>query len=188
MASDAIRDVARETKMELAPMIDVTFLLLVFFLCSIQYKVLEGRLPAYLPRGVSCHGPMGVLQMELDIRVERQLAPTMLGLDDHTTRAAWDRHLPAPEELRIQVQDKQVANLIALRASLQRVRDASPRPAAIAGPDGILGTEDDWADPVWVTLTAKPGVLYSDIICLIDVILEAGFRHVTFLEKVVREK
>ena len=31
-------------------MIDVTFLLLVFFVCTMQFKVLEGKLPTHLPK------------------------------------------------------------------------------------------------------------------------------------------
>lgn len=38
-----------EVKLELTPMIDVTFLILVFFLCTLSFKTLEGKLAAYLP-------------------------------------------------------------------------------------------------------------------------------------------
>jgi hypothetical protein len=36
--------------LSMAPMIDVTFLLLVFFLCSVRFKVLEGKLDTFLPK------------------------------------------------------------------------------------------------------------------------------------------
>ena len=39
-----------EVEMQMTPMIDVTFLLLIFFLCSIKFKLLDGKLAAYLPR------------------------------------------------------------------------------------------------------------------------------------------
>ncbi len=45
-------EVKKEVRLEMTPMIDVTFLLLVFFLCLIQFKLLEGRLGAYLPNDV----------------------------------------------------------------------------------------------------------------------------------------
>ena len=41
-----------ESKLEMTPMIDITFLLLVFFLCTIKFKTLEGKLQAFLPRDV----------------------------------------------------------------------------------------------------------------------------------------
>ena len=39
-----------EHKLEMTPLIDVTFLLLVFFLCTLRFRTLEGRLAATLPR------------------------------------------------------------------------------------------------------------------------------------------
>ena len=48
-----LSDIAEEEyKMEMTPMIDVTFLLLIFFLLTIKFKVLEGKLAAYLPKDV----------------------------------------------------------------------------------------------------------------------------------------
>ncbi|MCR4315522.1 MAG: biopolymer transporter ExbD [Planctomycetes bacterium] len=41
-----------EAKMDMTPMIDVTFLLLVFFLCATKFKQLERRLDAFLPKDV----------------------------------------------------------------------------------------------------------------------------------------
>ena len=41
-----------EVKMDMTPMIDVTFLLLVFFMCSLDFKSLEGKLSAYLPKKI----------------------------------------------------------------------------------------------------------------------------------------
>ena len=35
--------------MDMTPMIDVVFLLIIFFLC-IDFKILEAKLPAYLPK------------------------------------------------------------------------------------------------------------------------------------------
>ena len=36
----------------MTPMIDVTFLLLIFFMCTLKFKILEGKLGAYLPKDV----------------------------------------------------------------------------------------------------------------------------------------
>jgi biopolymer transport protein ExbD len=43
-----------EVKISMTPMIDVTFLILVFFMCTLQFKTLEAKLAAFLPtdRGV----------------------------------------------------------------------------------------------------------------------------------------
>ena len=39
-----------EMKPDMTPMIDVTFLLLIFFIVTLKFKVLEGRLDAALPK------------------------------------------------------------------------------------------------------------------------------------------
>ena len=41
-----------ECELQMTPMIDVVFLLLIFFLCTIKFKTLEGKLAAYLPKDV----------------------------------------------------------------------------------------------------------------------------------------
>lgn len=45
-AKDAVKE---EVKLELTPMIDVTFLILIFFMCTLKFKTLEGKLISYLP-------------------------------------------------------------------------------------------------------------------------------------------
>ncbi|MAG31570.1 MAG: hypothetical protein CL908_11850 [Deltaproteobacteria bacterium] len=45
-ARDAIKE---EVRLELTPMIDVTFLILIFFMCTLKFKTLEGKLVSYLP-------------------------------------------------------------------------------------------------------------------------------------------
>ena len=42
-------EVQQEAEMDMTPMIDVVFLLIIFFLC-IDFKTLEAKLPAYLPK------------------------------------------------------------------------------------------------------------------------------------------
>lgn len=44
------RSPQREEKVDLTSMIDVTFLLLVFFLCTMQFRTFEGRHDAALPK------------------------------------------------------------------------------------------------------------------------------------------
>jgi len=44
-----IDDVQEEAKADMTPMIDCVFLMIIFFLC-IEFKILEAKLPAYLPK------------------------------------------------------------------------------------------------------------------------------------------
>lgn len=45
-----------EIKMDMTPLIDMTFLLLVFFMCTLNFKVVEGILPSYLPKDIGVFG------------------------------------------------------------------------------------------------------------------------------------
>ena len=40
----------QKMEIDMTPMIDVTFLLLVFFMCTLQFKKFEGMLACYLPK------------------------------------------------------------------------------------------------------------------------------------------
>ena len=60
-----------EVPMELTPMIDVVFLLLIFFIVTIKFKVLEGKLETELPKDVGVNaGEVEELleKIEIDIR------------------------------------------------------------------------------------------------------------------------
>jgi biopolymer transport protein ExbD len=54
-----------EVEMDLTPMIDVVFLLLIFFIVTMKFKVLEGKLETELPKDV------GVNRSEIDELLEK---------------------------------------------------------------------------------------------------------------------
>ncbi|MBN2490440.1 MAG: biopolymer transporter ExbD [Planctomycetes bacterium] len=58
-------------KMEFTPMIDVVFLLLVFFLCTLKFKTLEGKLATYLPkdRGPQRHWELPVPREDIRLKL-----------------------------------------------------------------------------------------------------------------------
>jgi biopolymer transport protein ExbD len=75
MASKANRRAMRgEVTMEFTPMIDVVFLLLIFFMCTLKFKTLEGKLATYLPtdKGLSTHfeelEPVEKIRIKLSLR------------------------------------------------------------------------------------------------------------------------
>lgn len=70
----ADKAIKEEIKMELTPMIDVTFLILIFFLCTLKFKTLEGKLLSYLPQDqglTSKPDPIPKEDAEIRIRVPR---------------------------------------------------------------------------------------------------------------------
>ena len=67
-----LQDIAREeSKLEMTPMIDVTFLLLIFFMCTIKFKTLEGKLDAFLPKqeGVNPTDTPAIEAIQLEINL-----------------------------------------------------------------------------------------------------------------------
>ncbi len=67
-----------EASHELTSMIDVTFLLLVFFVCTMQFRILEGKLPTHLPtdRGDSAVPSVADVLETLEIRLDRDRRAT----------------------------------------------------------------------------------------------------------------
>jgi hypothetical protein len=47
--SEAVKKAQEEIQLDMTPMIDCVFLMIIFFIC-IEFKVLEAKLPAYLPK------------------------------------------------------------------------------------------------------------------------------------------
>ncbi len=74
MVSKISREAAEEeVEMQMTPMIDVTFLLLIFFMCSIKFKLLDGKLAAYLPRDVGVNAtPADEMMEKIDIELRRK--------------------------------------------------------------------------------------------------------------------
>ena len=71
MARNSLQEVANEKcELEMTPMIDVTFLLLIFFMCTLKFKILEGKLGAYLPKDVGVQATDAPPVEKVDIRLD----------------------------------------------------------------------------------------------------------------------
>jgi len=63
------QDGQRDPSLEIAPMLDVTFLLLIFFMCTIKFKTLEGRLDAYLPKDLGAQKTSAETLENIEVRL-----------------------------------------------------------------------------------------------------------------------
>lgn len=63
-----------EIDIQMTPMIDVTFLLLIFFMCSIKFKLLDGKICTYLPRDRGVNATAEMVPLE-NIEIDLQAAP-----------------------------------------------------------------------------------------------------------------
>ncbi len=73
MASSNDRAMKREVKMEFTPMIDVVFLLLIFFMCTLKFKILESKIATYLPTDKGLNTNFEELEPVEKIRIQLSL-------------------------------------------------------------------------------------------------------------------
>lgn len=183
MVSKSVKEASEETKMELTPMIDVTFLLLIFFLCSIKFKILEGKLQTFLPKDVGVNAtPIDQLLEKVDVAIFREGNYTFeaMGLSEIDNFAKWKNKGWKIDQVIIKVNGTRVPTLKALGELLDELRKATPAPDDPDGPDDILGTEDDESDSLKMNIEAMPGALYEDVIQVVDVAIASDFTSITF--------
>lgn len=68
-----------QAEVDMTPMIDVTFLLLIFFMCTLHFKTLEGILQANLPKDV------GISNSQVDKKPEEPINVKLLKATKNTT-------------------------------------------------------------------------------------------------------
>jgi len=164
-----LRELAsEECKLEMTPMIDVTFLLLIFFMCTIKFKTLEGKLEAHLPQNA---GPGPTAQPEpesLEVRVEVVAPGRKIDADAHKAGRieAWDgvsEFMLLDHVVRYRLGRETYADSIAGRAALtDRIRAARA-----VQPDRRLVLT-----PLW-------GTTQGDVVELLDEFAVAGLTEVS---------
>ena len=166
--SSKLRELNDEVvELEMTPMIDVTFLLLIFFLCTLKFKTLEGKLAAYLPKDV------GVNQSEAEPKekVEIMLRVKSAGV-------------------KIKPRAKQSDPIVAWTGEGRYVFDSSRAVEYTVGPKRTRDIDElgrrlvelfklDEERPA--TIDARPGSIYSDVVLVLDKVLDAGYRDITFV-------
>lgn len=173
MVSKTLEQATEETKIEMTPMIDVTFLLLIFFMCSIKFKVLEGKLPTFLPKEAGVQKtPLENPLEKVDVRIERAISRGALDLDTPTGFAAWKAAGWRDDQVRITVMGRPIASLPELDATLTELRRRIPAPDSKSTPSG--------ADDLKMNIDAAPGVIYEDVVRVVDAAIAAGFADITF--------
>ena len=143
----------------LTALIDVTFLLLIFFLVTLDFRKLEGRLDSALPKdrgGPGAASPVERLDVEIRVRDPGRLEP-----DPATATGRFpDGRL---EHFVGRVLEYQVGTH--RLASLAELRD-------------FLRSFDPAEDPVRVH--PHRGTIYADVIGVLDVVIETGFENISF--------
>jgi biopolymer transport protein ExbD len=151
-----------ECKLEMTSMIDVTFLLLIFFMCTLKFKTLEGKLAAYLPKdvGVNTSEAEEIEKVEVLIKVANEGNKL-----DARGENAWTGEgrfvYDASRRLTYKIGPKTMNTVEELEKRLSTLHKADDeRPA---------------------TIDSRPGTVYEDVVAVLDATLNAGFTQITFV-------
>jgi biopolymer transport protein ExbD len=155
-----------KVEMEMTPMIDVTFLLLIFFMCTLKFKTLEGKLAAYLPKDVGVNQsqaePIEKVEILMKVRSEgNKLEPRKKGEADKPYDGEGRFIYDSTRVIEYSVGPKKTTNLKDIAQRLKELHLKDPeRPA---------------------TIDARPGIVYGDVVPVLDVALGADFTDITFV-------
>lgn len=158
-----LQDIAsEEQKMEMTPMIDVTFLLLIFFMCTIKFKTLEGKLSAYLPKDVgsatSDSEPVEKVEIKLTVlKPGNRLKPG--------DRTPWDGQgrfeFDATRVIQYQIGPRRTTSIEEVGNRLNLLHEQDPERGS--------------------TIDARKGVVYGDVVPVLDKAIAAKFSDITFV-------
>ena len=163
MAQSKLSEIAQEDcELEMTPMIDVTFLLLIFFLCTLKFKTLEGKLSAFLPKdvGVNQSEAEPIEKVEITLRVINEGKR----MDPQDASKPWSgekRYQWVGREISYQIGPRKFSDLVALEKRLVELHEADDeRPA---------------------TIDSRPGTIYGDVVPVLDATIRAKFTEITFV-------
>ncbi len=175
--SDLQAAAQEEAKPDMTPMIDCVFLMIIFFIC-IEFKTLEAKLPAYLPKDKGSSSAKVEPQEQLSVGVYVESKGTQLfpggngpGINEGTKRPY--RFALQGHKIRWMVGPTPVTNRDDLLAQLQR----------------IYNNKDTWQDdkekpgykkPMPVVIEPHLGTYYDDAAKTADVVKKAGFTEINF--------
>ena len=150
-----------KNELEMTPMIDVTFLLLIFFMCTLKFKTLEGKLAAYLPKDVGVNSsesePIEKVEILLQVITEGNK------LDPYGE--------PWAGEGRFVYDDTRVIQYSVGARKTTNLADIAKRIAE-------LHKQDDERP---ATIDARPGIVYGDVVRILDEAMTADFTDITFV-------
>ncbi|MDP6764374.1 MAG: biopolymer transporter ExbD [Planctomycetota bacterium] len=150
----------------MTPMIDVTFLLLIFFMCTLKFKTLEGKLAAYLPKdvGVNQTDAEPIEKVEITIKVLKE------GTKWHPRGESHGPWSGTPGTRYSYGSDRLLEYAIGPRKTT-RIEELSNRLTQLH--------KADITRPA--TIDSRQGTVYEDVIEVLDIVMEIGFEECTFV-------
>ena len=173
----ALDDAQEEVKPDMTPMIDVVFLMIIFFIC-IDFKVLESKLPAYLPKDKGSQNFKVEPQEQLSIKVYVENKGTPIYPDGSTTPSI---NANTKRAFRFKLKDHKVRWEVGPKP-LSTLKDVELELARIAK-DPSSQVKDDKTGGrklMGCVIEAYPGSYYEDVAKTADAAHAAGFEEINF--------
>ncbi|MBZ0151446.1 MAG: biopolymer transporter ExbD [Planctomycetes bacterium] len=173
----AIDDAQEEVKPDMTPMIDVVFLMIIFFVC-IEFKVLESKLPAYLPKDKGSQSTVVEPQEQLSVKVyvDKPGTPNYKhgggpGVLNEGTKRPF-RFVLEGHRVKWEVGPRPCFTIGEVKAELEKIakNPASMVPDKKTGQKKLMGC----------VVEAYPGTYYDDVSKTADVCHQAGFEEINF--------
>jgi len=146
--------------LDLTPMIDVVFLLLIFFVLNIKFKTLEGRLDTFLPKDRGHQGFVAREQhQDIAVRLTRRETGTRVviaGTDLGELPPGWtrqDRPIPTGQSIRSEV-------LARAHARIRALHQTDPQSPAV--------------------ITVDPRVPNGDVVAVVNECIRADVMKIAF--------
>ena len=153
---------SNEMKGDMTPMIDVVFQLLIFFMLTIKFKLLEGKLAAYLPKDVGVNTSPAEPKEKVEIKLKVEKEGTKM---DPKEARIWSGEGP-------------------FRWGDDRVVKYSVGPKSSTKLDEIvvrikeLYRADNEGS---VSIDPYPGTCYADVVKILDEVIMIGYTDVSFV-------
>ena len=163
-------DAQKEAEMNMTPMIDVVFLLIIFFLC-IDFRILEAKLPAYLPDNLGGSPAPAEPQEMVRIKIVCDSWGTRTDRPFQQSRAPADRtYRLLAHQVHYTVGPKRIEDLDELTTELRRIY-----------PEKLL-TDPKTGEhkPIGVVIEPGTGATYGDVAPCVDAVISARFTDIHF--------
>ena len=166
-----LNDAAEEADMDMTPMIDVVFLLIIFFLC-IDFKTLEAKLPAYLPTDRGSQSTPEEPVEQLSVRVECTAFGNRIPRKQKAVEDGGSYFLDG-HVVKWAVNTQEFTDLDKLREHLVEIYNDKTRRVPDKDNPGQM-------KPMDVVIEPQPGAVYGDVASTVDAVRAAGFEEINF--------
>jgi biopolymer transport protein ExbD len=169
--------VQEEVKLDMTPMIDVVFLMIIFFIC-IDFKVLESKLPAYLPKDKGSQSTVVEPQEQLSVKIYVENP----GTPEYPAGASAGTINPnSGRPYRFKLRDHRVKWEVGPKP-LYKIDDVLTELKRIASDPSsqVPDKETGGKKLMSCVIEAYPGTFYEDVAKTTDACNAAGFKEINF--------